>query len=142
MRSQGKFQMRKICVIGLVLLQACAANKIRPLRPNELATAPYHEAGTQTFVGSLMYEGNCLIFEDEGKTVRVLPIWPVGSTFEESLITFHQPGHAEQRLMVEQEIEITGEISSWTKISDPDLAPFQHQCGSEPFFVTAMTPAN
>ena len=134
--------MRKICLVGVLLLQACASGQVRPLRPNELATAPYHESGTQTFVGTLMYEGNCLLFEDEDKTVRILPVWPHGSTFEESLVTFHQPGRLEQRVMVGQEIQLKGEKSDWTALADTHLAPFEHQCGSQPFFVSGMTPAN
>ena len=134
--------MRTLCVIGLMLLASCASTGIRPLRPNELAIAPYHEHGEESFVGSLMYEGGCLLFEDEGKATRLLPIWPDGSTFEESLITFHQPAKAEQRVMVGQEIRLQGESLDWASVPDPRLAPFQHQCGAKPFFVTAMTPAN
>ena len=134
--------MRKLCLVGALLLPACASDQIRPLRPNELATAPYHESGTQMFVGSLMYEGNCLLFEDEDKTMRVLPVWPHGSSFEESLITFHQPGRLEQRVMVGQEIQLKGEKSDWATLADTHLAPFEHQCASEPFFVSGMTPAN
>jgi hypothetical protein len=134
--------MRKFCLLASLLLQACASSQIRPLRPNELPTGPYHESGSQTFVGTLMYEGNCLLFEDEDKSMRVLPVWPHGSTFEESLITFHQPGKLEQRVMVGQEIELKGEKSDWAAVADSHLAPFEHQCGSEPFFVSGMTPAN
>ena len=134
--------MRDICLIGLLLLEGCASTGVRPLRPNELATAPYHEQGAESFVGSLMYEGGCLLFEDEAKTTRLLPVWPDGSTFEESLITFHHPGRAEQRVMVGEEISITGEVMDWPSVQDAHLAPFQNQCASKPFFVTAMTPAN
>lgn len=134
--------MRNLCLMGLVLLAGCASTGIRPLRPNELAVAPYHERGEESFVGSLMYEGGCLLFEDEGKTTRLLPVWPIGSTFEESLITFHQPAKAEQRVMVGQEIRLQGEALNWSSVQDGNLAPFEHQCGSKPFFVTAMAPAN
>lgn len=134
--------MRKIGLISLLLLQACASNGIRPLRPYELATAPYREPGSQSFVGSLMYEGGCLLFEDESGSTRLLPIWPTGSTFEESLITFHRPAKAEQRVMVGEEIRMDGERSDWASLSDRGLLPFQHQCGGEPFFVGAITPAN
>ena len=134
--------MRKIGLISLLLLQACASNAIRPLRPYELATAPYREAASQSYVGSLMYEGGCLLFEDEAGSTRLLPIWPTGSTFEESLITFHRPAKAEQRVIVGEEIRLDGEKSDWTNLSDHELARFQHQCGGEPFFVGAVTPAN
>ena len=134
--------MRNIGLIALLLLQGCAASEIRPLRANELAVAPYQETGSKTFVGSLMYEGNCLFFEDDDHTTRVLPIWPTGSRFEESLITFHRPGKADQRVPVGEEILLNGEPTDWTKLATPSLAPFQHQCGGEPFFVTAITPAN
>ena len=44
--------------------------------------------------------------------------------------------------MVGQEIQIEGQTSDWASLADTHLVPFQHQCGSEPFFVSAMTPAN
>lgn len=134
--------MRKVILVGLLLLAGCTSTGIRSLRPNELATAPYQERGAQSLVGSLMYEGGCLLFENEDKTMRVLPVWPTGSTFEESLITFHQPGKAEQRVMVGEEIDLRGETLEWAAIPDRRLAPFEHQCGAKPFFVTAMSPAN
>lgn len=134
--------MRHVNLIGLLLLAGCASTGIRSLRPNELATAPYHERGGQSLVGSLMYEGGCLLFEDEDKTTRILPVWPSGSTFEESLITFHRPGKAEQRVMVGEEINLHGETVEWAAVPDPRLAPFEHQCGAKLFFVTAMAPAN
>lgn len=134
--------MRKVGLIAMVVLQACVSTGVRPLRPNELAMGPYHEAGAQSFVGSLMYEGGCLLFEDEGRSTRLLPIWPNGSRFEESLITFHRPAKAEQRVTVGEEIRLEGQQSDWPTIAQAGLAPFQHQCGGEPFFVSAVTPAN
>jgi hypothetical protein len=134
--------MRNTGLIVLLLLQGCAAGEMRPLRPNELALAPYQEAGSQSFVGSLMYEGNCLLFEDDDRTTRLLPIWPTGSKFEESLVTFHRPGKAEQRVPVGEEILLDGQPSDWAKLTTPSLARFQHQCGARPFYVTAITPAN
>jgi hypothetical protein len=134
--------MRMIGLIALLTLPACASNEVRPLRPDELAIAPYHELGSQTLVGSLMYEGNCLLFEDDDHSTRLLPIWPTGSRFEESLITFHRPGKAEQRVTVGEEIQLNGQTSDWASLAAADLVPFQHQCAAEPFFVTAITPAN
>jgi hypothetical protein len=141
-RGEGKFYMRTIYLIFVILLQGCASSEIRPLRPNELAVAPYHEAGSKSLVGSLMYEGNCLLFEDEDRSVRLLPIWPTGSRFEESLVTFHRPGKADQRVPVGEEIRLDGESADWAELASAGLASFQHQCGGEPFFVTAITPAN
>lgn len=134
--------MRKLLLVGILFLGACASNAVRPLRPNELALAPYREPATQNYVGSLMYEGGCLLFEDEGRSVRLLPIWPSGSRFEESLITFHRPGKAEQRVPVGEEILLSGQRADWATLAGPRMAPFEHQCGGTPIFVTAITPAN
>jgi hypothetical protein len=64
------------------------------------------------------------------------------SRFEESLITFHRPAKADQRVIVGEEIRLDGEQSDWANLPDSDLAPFRHQCGGQPFFVSAVTPAN
>ena len=103
--------MRKIGLIVVTLLEGCMVSSgIRPLRPREIASAPYHEGGRESFVGSLMYEGGCLLFDGENGSPRLLPIWPIGTKFEESLVTFHQPAKSDQRLVIGEEIRLDGEF--------------------------------
>lgn len=134
--------MRKIGLLVLLMLQGCVSNDIRPLRPYELAVAPYHYGESEALVGSLMYEGGCLLFVTDDKSRQLLPVWPTGSTFEEQLITFHEPAKAEQRMILGEQIRLDGQLGDWTKLDDPQFAPFRQQCRAEPFFVTAVRPAN
>jgi hypothetical protein len=134
--------MRRVALILVVLLQACASNGVRPLRLDEIATASYHPASSESFVGSLMYEGGCLLFVSEDGTKQLLPVWPIGSRLEESLVTFHQPAKAEQRFTVGEEIKIDGTAGDWSQLDEREFAAFQQQCSAQPFFVSAVTPAN
>jgi hypothetical protein len=135
--------MRKAMLVGLVLvLEACASSGVRPLRPFEIATGPYHMVAKEQLVGSLMYEGGCLLFTNEDRSRQLLPIWPTGTLFEESMVTFHQPAKAEQRLVVGEEIRLDGEAADWAEVDSGRYAPFRQQCGAQPFFVSAVTPAN
>jgi hypothetical protein len=135
--------MRKAILIGLLLsLEACASTAVRPLRPFEIATGPYHPSVKEQVVGSLMYEGGCLLFTNEDRSRQLLPIWPTGTLFEESMVTFHQPAKAEQRLVVGEEIRLDGEAADWSEVDSARYAPFRQQCGAQPFFVSAVTPAN
>jgi hypothetical protein len=134
--------MRKATLIVVLLLVSCAPQGIRPLRPYELATAPYHSGEGESLVGSLMYEGGCLLFRSEDGTKQVLPVWPTGSIFQESLVTFHRPGKADQQVVVGQEILLTGQKAEWSSLDAATYDRFHHQCGSQPFFVTAIAPAN
>jgi hypothetical protein len=135
-------QMRRVALILVILLQACASDEVRPLRPDEIATASYHAAGAESLVGSLMYEGGCLMFVTEDGTRQLLPVWPTGSRLEESLVTFHQPAKADQRLTVGEEIKIDGAAGEWAQLDQRQFASFQHQCPAQPFFVSGVTPAN
>ncbi len=134
--------MRLIAFAGLFVLASCATDGIRPLRPYEIATSTYRDGDAQSYVGSLMYEDGCLLFRSEDGQTRLLPVWPTGSRFEESLLTFHQPAKAEQRLVTGEEVKIDGLPGHWSDLDQRRFAPFRHQCGSEPFFVTGVTPAN
>ena len=135
--------MRKAILIGLLLsLEACASTAVRPLRPFEIATGPYRPSVKEQLVGSLMYEGGCLLFTNEDRSRQLLPIWPTGTLFEESMVTFHQPAKAEQRLVVGEEIRLDGEAADWPEVDSARYAPFRQQCGAQPFFVSAVTPAN
>jgi hypothetical protein len=142
-RTVREFEMRKAILIGLLLnLEACASNGVRPLRPYEIATGAYHPAAEEQLVGSLMYEGGCLLFTNEDRTRQLLPIWPDGTLFEESMVTFHQPAKAEQRLVIGEEIRLDGQAVDWPELDSVRYAPFRRQCAAQPFFVSAVTPAN
>ena len=135
--------MRKFIVVAVLTLTACVSSRgVRPLRPHEIAIGPYHERPTQSFVGSLMYEGGCLIFDGENGSPRLLPIWPTGSRFEETLVTFHRPGKDDQRVTIGEEIRLDGVPSDWSQIRSPQFQSFERQCGARPFFVSSLAPAN
>jgi hypothetical protein len=135
--------MHKIMLIAFLVLTACVSSTaIRPLRPHEIAIGPYYERPTQSFVGSLMYEGGCLMFGGENGGPRLLPIWPAGSKFEETLVTFHRPGKDDQRVTIGEEIRLDGVPSDWSKIGSSQFQSFQRQCDAEPFFVSGLAPAN
>ena len=135
--------MRKALLVGLLaMLGACASTGVRPLRAYEIATGPYHSAVKDQVVGSLMYEGGCLLFVNEDRTRQLLPIWPTGTQFQESMVTFHQPAKADQRIIIGEEIRLDGEAVDWPQLEGATYAPFRHQCPGEPFFVSATAPAN
>ena len=94
--------MRKTGMAALALLAGCVGNSgIRPLRPLEIPTAPYQEIVTSSLLGSLSYEGGCLLFHDEKAHDWLLPVWPIGTTFNGSALIFHLPGKPEQRLRLQ-----------------------------------------
>jgi hypothetical protein len=136
--------MRTLALAPFVLLTACVSTpSVRPLRDYEIAIGPYHERGTQSVVGSLMYEGRCLLFDGEKGSVRLLPIWPRGTRFEESLVTFHRPAKSDQRVVVGEEIRLDGVPVQWADLDPRLYAPFRQQCGwAQPFFVSSLAPAN
>jgi hypothetical protein len=135
--------MRKVALVFILPLSACAASSgIQPLRPYEIATAPYLEGGSESVVGSLMYEGGCLLFDPESGPPRLLPIWPDGTRFEQSLVTFHQPAKADQRIAIGEEIRLDGRTADWSRLDPHVYGRFEQQCGAKPFFVSGLAPAN
>lgn len=138
--------MRKLSfVLAALALSACVGSGEsgnRPLRPYEIATDTYRSGGTQSFVGSLMYEGGCLLFEGEKNSARVLPVWPNGTRFEESVVTFHQPAKSDQLVPIAGELRIDGWAADWSRLDPHRFAPFRRQCGGIPFFVSSVAPAN
>jgi hypothetical protein len=74
--------------------------------------------------------------------MQVMPVWPTGSIFRESFVTFHRPGKADMPVIVGQEILMTGQDADWSSLDALTYDRFHHQCGSKPFFVTAVAPAN
>src|SRR5262249_36804290 len=123
--------------------QACASHSVHPLRPQDLATAPYQSVATAAFTGTLLYEGGCLLFRDDGNRVQLLPVWPAGSVFNGTSVIFHQPGKAEQRVVVGEEFKMEGQPIAWPVLPAPTNAKVRRQGGaSPPFFVSRTRPAN
>jgi hypothetical protein len=134
--------MRKFILLLFLLLEACATGGVRPLRPYEIATAPYRFGEAKPVLGTLMYEGGCLLFRTEGDTGLLMPVWPTGTRFEESLVTFHEPGRAEQRVVLGEEVRLDTLPLDWATLDSAGFRSFHHQCGGEPIFVSEVTPAN
>ena len=133
----------ELSLLALCLLPACAANQagIRPLRPLELATAPYQGTVTTAHTGSLMYEGGCLLFLDGRTGARLFPVWPQGSVFNGTSVIFHAPGKAEQPILVSQQFVMEGRPLPWRELLG-GYAPFEHQCATLPFMVSKVGPAD
>ncbi|MGE5563544.1 MAG: hypothetical protein ACM3ZV_09580 [Bacillota bacterium] len=116
---------------------------VRPLRPLEIATAPYHDVATTALTGTLMYEGGCLLFRDEDSRAILMPVWPAGSSFNGTALLYHLPGKADQWVAVGQEMLVYGQPLQWATLNSPVYQPAQHQCGAfAPFFVSAVRPAD
>src|SRR5438270_12864667 len=129
-------------MVTALRLGSCAEVRgVRPLRPLELATAPYSEVVTSVHSGTLLYEGGCLLFRDEGSRTRLMPVWPTGSIFNGEAVTFHQPGKADQAIVIAQEFVMSGHPVLWNELPG-DYRPFHQQCGAEPFLVSRVRPAN
>jgi hypothetical protein len=136
--------MRNSSFLFSLLLPACVMNGhggVRPLRPLELATAPYVGTVTASVTGSLMYEGRCLLFREERTGARLLPVWPTGSVFNGTSVIFHEPGKAEQPILVSQQFVMEGRPLPWTELPGA-YAPFEHQCATQPFIVSEVRPAD
>ena len=135
--------MREIALLGLIFLESgCISHGIRPLRPLEVPVAPYQDVVTMSLVGSLMYEGGCLLFRDDATKAHLLPVWPMGSTFNGTSVFFHQPGKTEQRIVLGEEFLMEGYSVPWPAQMPGYYVPFRQQCGVQPFFVSNIRPAN
>lgn len=135
--------MRKAGPISfLLLLAGCASHGgIRPLHPLELATAPFQGVAAASLTGSLLYENNCLLFRPQSGGAFLLPVWPTGSIFNGTAVIFHEPGKADQPIMISQQFVMSGQPLGWPQVPG-DYAPFQHQCPGEPFMVSEVRPAD
>jgi hypothetical protein len=135
--------MRKAWLLALVLLaQGASSRGVRPLRPQELAVVPYQEIVTASLTGSLMDEGGCLLFRDDATKQHYLPVWPIGSIYNGTSVIFHQPAKADQRLVIGEEFLMEGRPVQWSALDAAYYEPFRRQCGTTPFLVTAIRPAN
>jgi len=134
--------MKRPFVVVLLLLGGCVSHSVQSLKPLEIATAPYHGIATAGFTGSLMYEGGCLLFRDEGNHLQLMPVWPDGSTFNGTSVTFHEPGKSEQRIIIGEEFRMEGRPLQWTRVPNPRATIFAQQCARQPFAVLGVHPAN
>lgn len=125
-----------------LLLAGCASGGPQPLRPLEIATAPYRGIATTALFGSLMYEGGCLLFRDDRRGFQLFPVWPDGSTFNGTSVIFHEPGKDDQRVAVGEEFLMAGQPVQWAQIQNPRIVLHQQRCGGEPFAVLQIRPAN
>ncbi|NUR45218.1 MAG: hypothetical protein HOP91_03540 [Sphingomonas sp.] len=89
-----------------------------------------------------MYEGGCLLFRDEHLGMQLLPVWPDGSSFNGTSVTFHEPGKAEQRVVVAEEFQMEGQPLQWANVPNPRINLFRQRCRGEPFAVLRIHPAN
>ena len=89
-----------------------------------------------------MYEGGCLLLRvDRGG--YVLPVWPDGSIFNGTALTFHLPGKADQLVAINQEVLLYGQPQQWAMLSSAAYQPVEHQCGAySPYFVSGVRPAD
>lgn len=134
--------MRGLVLPALLFLSSCATHGVHPLTPQDLATAPYQSVATTALTGSLLYDGGCLLFRDDQETVQLMPVWPNGSIFNGTTLTFHQPGKSDQLIVVAAEIRIEGQPVQWSTLSAPAYGRIHRQCGYQPFFVSRVRPAN
>jgi hypothetical protein len=137
--------MRKVAFAAILVLTGCLSNHpaVRPLRPLEIATAPYQPLATTALSGSLMYEGGCLLFRDEPSGALLMPVWPAGSSFNGSALLYHLPGKADQWVALAQQALLYGQPLQWGTLAGAPYQPVHDQCGAyPPFFVTSVRPAN
>jgi hypothetical protein len=138
--------MRRAWLVALLLLGGCTFNNlpaVRTLRPLEIPTVPYQPMATTALTGTLMYEGGCLLYRDEQSGALLMPVWPAGSSFNGTALSYHLPGKADQWIAVAQELLLYGQPLPWHTLGAPTYEPFQHQCGAyAPFFVTNVRPAD
>jgi hypothetical protein len=143
----GRGNMRKAGLVLIALLSGCVPHQgiklVRPLHPLEIATAPYQEVATTALTGTLMYEGGCLLFRDEGSHVLFMPVWPDGSSFNGNALLYHLPGKGDQWVAITQEVLLYGQPLQWNALHADTYLPIEHQCGAyPPYFVTQVRPAN
>jgi hypothetical protein len=137
--------MRKAVLVAILALGGCMSEHpaVRPLRPLEIATAPYQDMATTALTGSLMYEGGCLLFRDEESRAILMPVWPAGSSFNGTALLYHLPGKSDQWVAVAQEVVLYGQPLQWATLNSPVYEPAQHQCGAfAPYFVSSVRPAD
>ena len=128
--------------LAAFLLTGCMPHGLHPLRPLEIPTAAFNGISTTALTGSLLYEGGCLLFRDDDRRFQLVPVWPAGSSFNGTSVTFHEPGRADQRIVVAEEFLMLGQPLQWSRIATPRMLLHRRRCGGEPFAVLGVRPAN
>lgn len=134
--------MRRIAFFLAALLVGCVSGGPHPLRPLEIPTAPYNGIVTTGLTGTLLYEGGCLLFRDDAKRMQLVPVWPDGTIFNGTSVIFHEPGKADQRIVLGEEFLMQGQRVTWRNVPGPRTILHQQQCGGQPFMVLGIRPAN
>jgi hypothetical protein len=134
--------MKLVVFVWPLLLAGCVSNGVQPLRPLEIATAPYSPIITASPTGTLAYEHGCLSFYDDARTQILAPIWPEGTIFNGTSLVFHKPGRADQPIVLNEEFVLSGRPLTWPTVPGPRASLFQRQCGGTPFAVADVRPAN
>jgi hypothetical protein len=138
----GDSPLKRAFLFSPLLLAGCASHGVHPLRPLEIPTASYNGVITTALTGTLMYERGCLMFRDDGKRIQLVPVWPTGSVFNGTSVIFHEPGRADQRVVVGEEFLVEGQPLQWSRVPGPRIVLHQRRCGGEPFAVLGVRPAN
>jgi hypothetical protein len=135
---------RLFLLIAAGACASCVANgsSVRPLRPLEIAVAPWHDGGTDQVLGALQYEGSCLLVREDVSGRLLHPVWPIGTTFNGTSVMFHRPAKADTRVVIPEETFFTGTVTNWASLPELASRPFETTCGALPFLVTTVTPAN
>ena len=137
--------MRSLALILVTLVSGCASvgdPRARPLKPLEVATAPYDPTVISERIGSLFYENGCLKFREQGSDEMLLPVWPTGSSFNGTSLTFHEPGKSDQLILIAQQFVIKGHDIPPAVMGAGSLAPFNHQCQAPEYMVAHVQPSD
>lgn len=89
-----------------------------------------------------MYEGGGLLFRDDEKRLQLVPVWVEGSILNGTSAIFHEPGRAEQRVVLGEEFLMEGQPPQRSRVAGSRLALHQRRCGGEPFAVLRVRPAS
>jgi hypothetical protein len=127
---------------SLLLLSGCVSTGPHPLRALEIPTVPYRAIVATRLAGTLTYDGGCLLFRSDTKRVQLVPIWPDGTRFNGTSVTFHQPGRMDQTIVINEEFLMSGQPVQWARLPGPRIPVHQQQCGGIPFAVATVRPAD
>jgi len=130
---------RAFCV--LLMLSGCVSSGPHPLRPLEIPTVPYSGVVSSRLAGTLTYDSGCLLFRGDDR-VQLVPIWPDGTRFNGTSVTFHQPGRMDQTIVINEEFLMSGQPAQWTRLPGARIPLHQRVCGGTPFAVAGVRPAN
>jgi hypothetical protein len=141
-KRSGRGGRMRWAILPALLLCSCVSNGVHPLRPLEIPTAPYFGIVTTALTGTLTYDGGCLEFRADDRPAQLVPIWPDGTTFNGTSITFHRPGRSDQTIVVNEEFQMSGEPMQWARLPGPRIPLHQRVCRGAPFAVADVRPAN